>query len=243
MISIITVNRNNAHGLQMTMQSVLSQTYLDIEYIVVDGASTDNSVEVIDSFSDDTRLRWISEEDNGIYHAMNKGIRMANGKYLIFMNSGDEFYSNDVLKNVVLAISSNSFDIYYGDVNLCYSNRCVVKTYPDKVSKSFLYQNSLCHQAMFLKKELFSKVGLYNENLRIMADWEWTIKAIMNQKQTYKHLSIIIANYKMDGISYTNERLFRDERGKIIKAEFSQCYRFIKRCEKIWQKIIKKILK
>lgn len=243
MISIITVNRNNAHGLQMTMQSVLSQTYLDIEYIVVDGASTDNSVEVIDSFSDDTRLRWISEEDNGIYHAMNKGIRMANGKYLIFMNSGDEFYSNDVLKDVIVDINNTSADIYYGDVNLCYKNKCVVKTYPDKISKRFLYENSLCHQTMFLKKDLFTKIGLYNEKFRIMADWEWTIKAILKEKQTYRHLSAIISNYKMDGISYTNEQLFRDERGIIIKAEFSQFYIFIKRCEKIWRKIIKKTLK
>lgn len=243
MISVITVNRNNAHGLQLTMQSVLSQTYVDIEYIVVDGASTDNSVEVIEGFASDMRLRWISEKDNGIYHAMNKGIRMANGKYLIFMNSGDEFYSNDVLKDVLVDINSIPADIYYGDVNLCYSNRCVVKTYPDKISKSFLYQNSLCHQTMFLKKDLFEKVGLYNENLRIIADWEWTIKAILKEKQTYKHLSTIVANYKMDGISYTNERLFRNERGNIIKSEFSLFYIFIKRCEKIWLKIIKKILK
>lgn len=242
MISVITVNRNNVHGLQLTMQSVLSQTYVDIEYIVVDGASTDNSVEVIEGFASDTRLRWISEKDNGIYHAMNKGIRMANGEYLIFMNSGDEFYSNEVLKNVLVDINRTSADIYYGDVNLCYSNRCVVKTYPDKISKSFLYQNSLCHQTMFLKKELFTKVGFYNENLRIMADWEWTIQAILKEKQTYKHLSIIVANYKMGGISYTNERLFSDERGNIINSEFSQFYIFVKRCEKIWLKIIKRIL-
>lgn len=243
MISVITVNRNNAHGLQMTMQSVLSQNHVDIEYIVVDGASTDNSVEVIEGFANDMRLRWISEKDNGIYHAMNKGIRMANGKYLIFMNSGDEFYSNDVLKDVLVDINSIPADIYYGDVNLCYSNRCVVKTYPDKISKSFLYQNSLCHQAMILKKELFTNVGLYNEKLRIMADWEWAIQAILKEKKSYKHLSIIVANYKMDGISYTNEKLFREERENIIKAEFSQFYRFLKRCEKIWRKIIKRILK
>ena len=116
-LSIITINRNNASGLEKTMASVLRQTHQDIEYIVVDGASTDNSVDVIKSFSNDSRLRWISERDNGIYNAMNKGIRMATSEYIMILNSGDYLRDADTIQQMSQSLAQlGRPDIMYGNI-------------------------------------------------------------------------------------------------------------------------------
>ena len=174
-LSIITINYNNAEGLRKTMESVLAQTYTEIEYIIVDGASTDGSVDIIRELATRPTIKWVSEKDTGIYNAMNKGIeialgrrivnslnrselvedknkgiKMAKGEYLLFLNSGDYLVDADTLKNVFE--DANDVDIIYGDRINVYEDGSQKKVnyFPDKITGSFMYHSMISHQASFL---------------------------------------------------------------------------------------------
>lgn len=148
-LSIITVNRNNTEGLRKTIESVVSQTYTDFEYIIIDGASTDGSVDIIKEYADRITY-WVSEPDNGIYNAMNKGILKAKGEYLQFLNSGDWLTNNDVLKYVFDLRRDE--DVLYGDEFLFYNiNKIVRKAYPQKLTFYDLFVGSISHEGSFYK--------------------------------------------------------------------------------------------
>lgn len=201
-LSIITINFNNLSGLQRTMQSVFAQNFTDYEYIIIDGGSTDGSKEYIDQQTDKINY-WVSEKDNGIYNAMNKGIAKANGEYLLFLNSGDHFYSPDSLTSVFKSFQNE--EIVYGNLLVTEVNgKQWVYEFPDKLSFGYFYQASLPHQATFIKRELFDRIGLYNESLRVASDWEFFIKAICINNCTYKHVPESVSMFYMGGIS-TNE--------------------------------------
>lgn len=200
LLSIITINYNDKAGLARTMDSVLSQTYTDFEYIVIDGGSTDGSKAVIEQRQSQLAY-WVSEPDTGIYNAMNKGIKQAKGDYLLFLNSGDTLYANDTLKLTSLKISK-AYSIYYGDVIRHYADRpAEKKIYPKVLSFGFFVDSALAHQTTFIKRELFYRYFLYSENLKILSDWEFIIYAICKKNEPYKHLELVIANYDMNGIS------------------------------------------
>ena len=221
-LSIITINRNNAAGLIKTMHSVANQFYKDYEYIVVDGASTDKSVEIIRRLSEQfgERLKWISESDGGIYNAMNKGISLASGEYVQFLNSGDCLASNDVTEKMLKELKKNNYpSILYGNM---------LKDMPDgKVIKdkcfagkdiSFLgfYTGTLNHSPAYIRKDLFEKYGLYDENLRIVSDWEWYLKAIILGDEKPVYIDIDVTLFDMHGISETNKELDKAERKKVL---------------------------
>lgn len=147
MISVITINYNNSTGLRKTIQSVIAQTYNNIEYIVIDGGSTDGSKSVIEEYEKDIDF-WVSEPDGGIYPAMNKGTSHAHGDYCIYMNSGDIFYSKDVLQKVV--DSNPKEDIVCGD--LCIGDNIIPN--PDEVTMEVFYRSTLYHQATFILTSL-----------------------------------------------------------------------------------------
>lgn len=205
-VSIITINYNNARGLKETVNSVLNQTYSGIEYIIIDGGSVDGSINVIEQHVDKITY-WVSEKDNGVYHAMNKGIAKATGDYLLFLNSGDYLVENTILSDVFTYPFDK--DIIYGDLYLKYTEIALtLKRYPDKLSFNYFFHlESLPHPSTLIKRTLFSKVGLYNENFKIVADWEFWLKAIFLHQASYKRIPLPISVFDMDGLSSKSENV------------------------------------
>ncbi len=222
-ISIITVNYNNADGLRKTIESVRDQNFSDLEYIVIDGGSSDKSCQVLEEFNASIH-KWVSEKDNGIYHAMNKGIAMATGEYLLFLNSGDHFYSNNTLEESINDFTGEDilcFDIHFKD-----SENDFIHQHPDKLTFLFLFEGTFAHQSVFIKKELFEKVGFYNENLKIVSDWKFFIDAIVKYNATYKRVNKTLSTFYFGGLSCTPEgvNLVKNERKEILKNEYFLYY-------------------
>lgn len=206
-ITVITINLNNACGLRKTMQSVLDQRCLHFEYVVVDGASTDCSVEVIQdmaqSFGDN--LAWISESDSGIYNAMNKGICMATGDYVQILNSGDVLAGPDVLQTVLDKLETLQYpSILYGNM---------IKRFPDgrmvrdksfngqRITMLGMYSGSLNHDSAYVKKSLFEKYGTYDESMKICSDWKWFLDAIVIGGVDVEYIDEDVTVFDMTGLS------------------------------------------
>ena len=208
LISVITINRNNNSGLLQTIQSVEMQTSTDFEYIIVDGASTDNSVETIREHSSMSNLRWISEPDTGIYNAMNKGIRMATGEYVLMLNSGDRFINQDILSNLTRYLKEKEFpDILYGNtVNTWPDGRKQRATHSDEIlTMMTFYISTLDHVGTCIRRSLFDQFGMYDETMKICSDWAWFMKTIVygNIHPVYVNLNIVY--FDMTGISESGE--------------------------------------
>lgn len=226
-LSIITINLNNVSGLQKTIESVICQTFRDFEYIVIDGAGTDGSVEVIEQYAEKINY-WISEPDTGIYNAMNKGILKATGTYCLFLNSGDTLYSETVLENVFT--ENYSEDIITGDMLRIYSDKtvldkgqaCIRSSEGQKLTLFDLFFGFMNHQATFIKKELFSRFGLYDENYKIVSDWLFFLNVIGLHGVQVKYINTIISCFDMTGVSNTNMELSRNERQIAIQSIFHQ---------------------
>lgn len=200
-LSIITINFNDAQGLEKTIQSVINQTYKNFEYIVIDGASTDGSVDVIKKYSD--RLtQWVSEPDTGIYNAMNKGTRMASGEYCLYLNSGDFLASNDVLEK---AFSNNFTEDIVSCTCFSFDEKHEwLKTPPTNVSLFTFIGGSLPHPTTFIKRELINRLGGYREEYRIMSDWCFFLDAMITHNCSYRTLDIILSKFNCFGISTTS---------------------------------------
>lgn len=201
-ISIITINYNNSKGLQRTLQSVTSQTFHDYEYIVIDGNSTDESVDIIKQYADKI-TQWKSEPDLGIYNAMNKGIKLSSGEYLLFLNSGDELFSNDSLSGISQQLHGE--EIIYTNLIVRDNKKEYIAYYPDKLSFEYFIDESLPHPATFIKKELFERAGYYDENFKICSDWAFFIIAICRFNASYKHIATELSIFYFDGISSSDE--------------------------------------
>ena len=203
-LSIITINRNNAEGLRKTIESVFAQTYRDFEYIVVDGASTDGSVEIIkDSAQQAASLdfKWISEPDTGIYDAMNKGIQKAKGEYCLFLNSGDVLANDAVLEELMAnglksdIVSCNAIlnkSQYHGE-RYCMS--------PRQAKASDLILSNLPHQATLIRTSLFSAIHMYDTSFKVVSDWMFFIEAILKYNASYQHIQMFLARCETEGIS------------------------------------------
>ena len=213
-ISIITVNLNNACGLRRTIESVACQIYTDFEYIIVDGASTDESLDVIKQFEVDTtshpythiQFSWISESDCGVFQAMNKGILLAKGEYVLFLNSGDFLKCDNVLEQ---AFKENPLaDILCGMCFITKKGEFIHTTNPpDTFRLSHFYNASISHQSTLIKRNLFNTFGLYREDLKFKSDWEFWIRTIILGSVSTTKLDIIISEYNMDGISSDEKNL------------------------------------
>lgn len=219
-ISIITINYNNRSGLQKTINSVFEQTFKNYEFIIVDGNSSDGSKEIL-SLNTEKITSWVSEDDSGIYNAMNKGIRMSQGDYLLFLNSGDCLAGKDVLDEVNQAIDSN-YGIYYGDIIFEDAKRKKKIVFPEHLTFSFFFTDSLSHQASFIKRTLFDELFYYNEELKIVSDWEFFVYAICKQNVSYKHLDILTTVYDGTGLSSdtSNYKMMYKEKGESLKKHF-----------------------
>lgn len=210
-LSIITINLNNREGLQKTIDSVINQTCQDLEWIIIDGGSTDGSKELIEKYSEHINY-WVSEPDKGIYNAMNKGIIKSQGKYLLFLNSGDILYRKDVIENIICRL--NLADIYVGNQK---SKDVIFHPSTDPIALiTTLVNMTLPHQASFIKKDLFSRFGLYNEEYRISSDWKFFIKTIILNNCTVEKLPYIISEIQPNGISVRDQETLLFERQKIL---------------------------
>lgn len=212
-VTVITINLNNLEGLKRTAESVIAQTSRDFEYIIIDGGSTDGSKEYIAQLP---RVDyWVSEPDKGIYNAMNKGIRMAQGEYCIFMNSGDAFFAPDVLDQVIPLL--NGGDFYVGQPMLMRDDQMERGHMPDTMTLEFLLEDSINHQCTFTRTAIL-KESPYNENRRIVADWERFFKEWLFRGRSYHPLDITVAYSYLDGISSTNLETSRKEKAGVIAS-------------------------
>lgn len=221
-LSIITVNKNNIIGLQETLNSVLEQVESDFEYIIVDGNSTDGSKDILTG-NHLENFKIISEEDDGIYDAMNKGILMANGEFTLFLNSGDVLLDSSALKSVISIINSNpQYDLYYADYIQKYSDCESIYTFSSRLTIfSFFNYNSINHQSTFIKKSIFNQIGLYDTNYKIVSDTAFFIKAL-KAKFRYFHLGDPFVKFDMYGFSSKNNRLRFAEYNQVYKKNLSR---------------------
>lgn len=203
-LSIITVNLNNKCGLELTAKSVLSQQKKDlIEWIVIDGGSNDGSLEIIENHIDYISY-WISEPDDGIYNAMNKGIDVVTGNYILFLNSGDALCNSNVFENLYKSIYYGKYDYLAGNTVLVNNKYKLgeVKS-PECISAAFFFRDNLCHQSVFIHKKRF-KNKRYDQSLRIVSDAKFFFEDIILNNASYKHLSFDVSNYDLSGISASN---------------------------------------
>jgi glycosyltransferase involved in cell wall biosynthesis len=217
-LSVITVVYNNVADIGRTLLSVLNQTHPAIEYIVIDGCSTDGTLDIINTYKNRI-AKLVSEPDKGIYDAMNKGLAMATGEYVIFMNSGDEFYATDTVEKVFAA--ANDADIYYGETEMLNARRESLGQRRHKAPakfnwKGFKYGMSISHQAIYIRRTLTEP---YDSAYQLSADIDWIIRAAKKAKRIVK-VDGYVAKYLVGGMSKARHRQSLEERFAIMKKHY-----------------------
>lgn len=218
LISVITVAYNASSTIGRTIDSVDRQTYTGYEHLVVDGASTDGTQEIVDS-SRSLRRRWISEPDKGIYDAMNKGLVNARGKYVLFLNAGDKFHSEGVLQAVAEAIEQNDFPgVVYGQTDIVDNEGRFLRrrhlTAPEKLTlQSFADGMVVCHQAFVVLKRI---VDFYDLRYRFSADYEWCIRCLQHSRKNVGLTDMVFVDYLEEGITTANHKASLRERFNIM---------------------------
>ncbi len=227
LITIITVSYNAVKTIEDTIRSVLNQTYTNIEYIIIDGGSTDGTLDVIKKYQDRITY-WVSEPDKGIYDAMNKGIVRAMGKWINFMNSGDTFYNEQILEEVFKDKDCDEADVIYGDVVYVYPNKeDIRKAFPLKRIKVGI---PFCHQSAFVKTKLQQKY-LFDTTYKICADYNF-FYTLYKKGYTFKYKERFLAKYLAGGLSSDTMSLYIEE-WKVSGWQYS--FHFIIRI--VWYKI------
>ncbi len=238
-LSIVTINYNNAEGLKKTLASVAAQTYSNIEHVIVDASSTDGSVDVIKEYADKVAFPviWSSEPDGGVYAGMNKGIKRATGDYVQILNSGDLLASPDVTERMMATLDSlnaqrstlneGAAGILYGNMLKSYNGKTIINRdtcggdmYTPE-SFLYFYKGTLNHDCAYIRRDLFEKYGLYNEQMKICSDWEWYVRAIVigGEKPVYTNIDVTI--FDMNGVSESygkNAELIKRERREYLES-------------------------
>ncbi|MBR3565281.1 MAG: glycosyltransferase [Paludibacteraceae bacterium] len=209
-LSIVTINFNDAAGLQKTLRSVEEQTCKELEHVIIDGGSKDDSKSVIEEYARkaDYSVVWVSEPDNGIYNGMNKGLKKATGDYIQILNSGDMLAAANVVERMMQALKDNDYP------NMLYGN--MIKAMPDgrlltdRATKgsmynpsSFLYfyKGTMNHDSVYIRRELFDKYGLYDEQMKICSDWKWFVDAVAVGGERPVYVDIDVTIFDMGGVS------------------------------------------
>lgn len=204
LLSVITVVLNCVGTIERTIKSIIEQECNNVEYIIIDGGSTDGTLDIIKKYEDNVSY-WISEPDEGIYDAMNKGINVSTGKWIAFMNGNDWYEPNTFIKLSEILENSIS-DIIYGKVNKIENGK--KRGYigiSEKVDYEEIHiRNLYCHQGLFIRRDLFDVIGLYDCKYKILADYDWNLKAHAKGFNP-KFLDLCVANFTMGGISSTND--------------------------------------
>jgi glycosyltransferase involved in cell wall biosynthesis len=203
LITIITVVYNGEKYLEETIQSVINQTYDNVEYIIIDGGSTDGTVDIIKKYEDKIDY-WMSEKDNGISDAFNKGITASTGIRLLFLNAGDHFYTNEILADLQpVFIEYSDTELIYGKIMLVDNERNEIKAYGKPQNFNVLRRHmTLPHQAMFHHNSFFKKNGLYDTNIKTSMDYDLIMKNFKHIK--FHFIDKIISNMLSDGVSQTH---------------------------------------
>ena len=206
-ISVITATYNSAITVRDTFESVLAQTYKDIEYIVVDGLSKDNTIDIVKEYEPkfEGRMRWISEKDKGIYDAMNKGISMATGDVVGILNSDDFYTSNDSLSVIAETLKETNVDAVYGDIHFVNDNdltKCV-RYYSSAIFKRSLMRIGLmpAHPSFYCKREIYTKYGAFDTSYKIGADFESLLRYIYINRIKTKYIKKDFVTMRTGGAS------------------------------------------
>ena len=242
-LSIITINYNEAEGLRKTLASVAEQTYPYIQHIIVDGGSTDESVEILEAYPQPLpegrgeitegkfptqnpahKVIWVSEKDKGIYNAMNKGIRMATGDYIEILNSGDLLFDAHVTQRMTVHLEQINSQ-HEEPIGILYGNMIKVNAAGEVVGRSGyteyslrqFYSSTLNHDCAYIRKDLFEEYGLYDENLKIVSDWKWYLQAIGLGRVKPEYVDIDVTIFDDGGISETNLALRNKERRQVLE--------------------------
>lgn len=217
-LSVITIVYNNVRDIERTILSVLGQTYANIEYIIIDGLSNDGTLQVIDQYKDRVS-KFLSERDEGIYDAMNKGLAIATGDYVIFMNSGDEFYAPDTVANV-FAVADDA-DIYYGETEMINDEGQSLGQRRHQAPatftwRGFKYGMSISHQAIYIKRALTEP---YDRQYQLSADIDWIIRAAKKARKIV-NVKQYVAKYLVGGMSKKKHHQSLEERFNIMKRYY-----------------------
>ena len=221
--SIITVTYNAGKVLEDTIQSVVFQTYRNVEYIIVDGGSTDNTLDVVHKYQERI-CKVISEPDKGLYDAMNKGIRMATGDYLCFLNAGDELHENETLQKIVYTLKGKELpDVIYGETAIVdeeghFLHMRRLSTPEHLHWKSFKEGMLVCHQAFFARREL-ALANPYDLRYRFSADFDWCIR-IMKQSKYFHNTHLTLIDYLNEGMTTQNHKASLKERFRIMTKHY-----------------------
>jgi glycosyltransferase involved in cell wall biosynthesis len=222
-VSVVTIVFNDIQNIEKTILSVVNQTYPHIDYILIDGGSTDGTTEIIKKYASSISYR-VSEKDKGIYDAMNKGQQAATGDYLIFMNSGDLFADHDVLYRIFNGKTKYA-DVYYGETYLIDKSGTILGTRTDlttrKLPANMTWKDMkkgmvVCHQSFLVKRELAPR---YNLAYKCSADIDWVIQSLKNASQIV-NTNIVISKYLVGGYSIANQRRCWEERFAIYKNHY-----------------------
>ena len=212
MISIITATFNSARTLKDTIQSVLRQTNKDFEYLIIDGGSTDETIDIVKSYESEFsgRLKWVSEKDQGIYDAMNKGIKMASGDVVGILNSDDYFTSDDILQTVADAFKCQEIDAIYGDIHFIRDGnpqKCI-RYYSSRMFRPFWLRFGFmpAHPSFYCKREVFEKAGLYSLDYKIGADYEMMVRLFKKYRIMSQYINKDFVTMRTGGASNNNVR-------------------------------------
>ena len=220
-VSIITVVLNNAEYIEACIQSVINQDYENIEYIVIDGGSTDGTIDVIKKYEENINV-WISEPDDGIYYAMNKGIDMSSGDIIGMLHSDDLYIDAHVISNIVRKFSKDNVDSVYADLVYVERNNLsnVVRYYDSSVFQisKFAYGWMPAHPSCFIRKNVYAKYGLYKTDYIIAADYELLVRFYAKHRISYSYLPKVIVKMRSGGLSTRNFKSNVILNGEIVRA-------------------------
>lgn len=222
-VSIITVCKNEVEGIRRTLESVLSQKFRDFEYIVIDGGSTDGTQAIINEYKKELAY-FVSESDAGIFAGQNKGIKAAKGDYLLFINGGDAIHDNSVLEEIFL--TESTADILYGDLLIEEQDGSETLGHsPSEITLDFLLRGTLWHPVSFIKRQLFERLGSFDENLKVVADYEFFVKAILIAEVSTRYFPRTISRFNTNGIGSNSQwkDLHEKERSLVQGKYFSKC--------------------
>ncbi|MFV0345413.1 MAG: glycosyltransferase family 2 protein [Bacteroidales bacterium] len=226
-ISVITVCLNTLYDIEATIESVLVQTYSNIEYIIIDGGSTDGTVDIIQRYQDRITY-WVSELDKGIYDAMNKGIEIATGEYIHFLNSADTFCNEMVLSEASEIMLNENPLLLIGGVmskDKCSYNYMEVGT----LSSFYRKATTICHQAIFHRADVFTKYGNYSISYKIISDHEWMLRFLIRktEDELVSYVNKPFVYYDTNGLSANSRLTVLDERIRMIKDQKTSSFDFV----------------
>lgn len=239
-ISIITVCKNPGDALKKTVESVLAQSYTDIEYIIIDSASTDGTVEYLEEINSPGfqppslskregpggSFKFLSEPDTGIYNAMNKGAGLATGEIIYFLNAGDMLFGDDVIENVANEFVQSGADFIYTDIFYEDGNSGYVKKF-NRVDRYFLIRDCISHQSSFYKRDIFEMIGNFDESYKLAADYDFLLAIWNDNKIQKKYFNIVAAFYDLKGVSSFSRKDVIEERKSIQEKRFSLTERVV----------------